>query len=203
MPWIVLLLLLCATPQVHAQPVIAYGENLEVEKLVSELIVNSKTGPVLSLRNVKVNGQSNQLISDTGGEIDLSFDYIVHCKHCQPNKNQLILGLHFQHSAQACVKLQKRQFKSQPKSQSNWKSITVKIVIPHYQGNYYIRARHSAAFNCTDALDWWRFDQPHGPDSQANIAMVQIIRPQNITQANNPNYSLSDFSILPNTGANK
>jgi len=183
MPCIVLLLwlLLWLLPSLQIQAQTPYGDTGAIETLVSEIIVNSKKGPVLSLKNVKINGQSNQLITHTGGVVELSFDYKVHCKHCRWGKHQLLLGLHFQHSAQACVKLHRRQ--------SKWKSAKVQIVMPHYQGNYYIRARHSAAFNCTDALDWWRFDQPLGPGSQANIGMVQIIRPQNITQAS-PSASL-------------
>jgi|GEM_PF-3040285 len=173
MPWIVLLIWLLASAPVQAQTPSPYGDTGVIEALVSEIIVNSKKGPVLSLKNVKINGQSNQLVTHTGGVFELSFDYKVHCKHCQWGKHQLLLGLHFQHSAQACVKLHRRQ--------SKWKSARVKIIMPHYLGNYYIRARHSAAFNCTDALDWWRFDQPMGPTSQANIGIVQIIRPQNIT----------------------
>jgi len=170
-----LLLWLLPSGQIQAQPTTAYGDSRAIEALVSELIVNSKKGPVLSLRNVKINGRSNQLITHTGGAVELSFDYKVHCKHCRWGKHQLLLGLHLQHSAQACVKLHRRQ--------SKWKSTKVLIAMPHYPGNYYIRARHSAAFNCTDALDWWRFDQPLGPGSQANIGRVQIIRPQNITHA--------------------
>jgi len=170
-----LLLWLLPSGQIQAQPTTAYGDTGAIEALVSELIVNSKKGPVLSLRNVKINGRSNQLITHTGGAVELSFDYKVHCKHCRWGKHQLLLGLHLQHSAQACVKLHRRQ--------SKWKSTKVLIAMPHYPGNYYIRARHSAAFNCTDALDWWRFDQPLGPGSQANIGRVQIIRPQNITHA--------------------
>jgi len=175
MPWIVLFIWLMASAQIQAQPATAYGDTGAIEALVSELIVNSKKGPVLSLKNVKINGRNNQLITHTGGAIELSFDYKVHCKHCRWGKHQLLLGLHIQHSAQACVKLHRHQ--------SKWKSTKVLIAMPHYQGNYYIRARHSAAFNCTDALDWWRFDQPLGPGSQANIGRVQIIRPQNITHA--------------------
>jgi len=178
MPWIVLLLwlLLWLLPsaQMQAQPTPPYSDSGAIEALVSELTVQSKKGPVLSLRNVKINGQNNQLITHTGGVVQLSFEYRVHCKHCRWGKHQLLLGLHFQHSAQACVKLRRRQ--------SKWKWTKVNITMPQYLGNYYIRARHSAAFNCTDALDWWRFDQPLGPGSQANIGIVQIIRPQNITQ---------------------
>ncbi len=76
MPWFVLLLwlLLWLLPsgQIQAQPTTAYGDTGAVEALVSELIVNSKKGPVLSLRNVKINGRSNQLITHTGGAVSSS-----------------------------------------------------------------------------------------------------------------------------------
>ncbi len=172
MPWFALLITFSFP--LFAQPSTPYSSGIQaVENLSSEVVVTSKEGSVLSIKNVKINGQNNQFISELGGIINLSFEYKVHCKHCLPDNNQLLLGLHFQHTAQTCVQL--------PKRQSRWTSTKVQLFIPYFQGNHYIRARHSAAFNCIDALDWWRLDRPLGPDSQANIGMVQILAPQNLT----------------------
>ncbi|MEH6347100.1 MAG: hypothetical protein V7785_18535 [Bermanella sp.] len=98
----------------------------------------------------------------------MEFEYRFHCRHCKRSLNQLLIGLDFQHSAQICL--------HNASALSKWKKASVELSIPDLDGNYYIRARHSDAFNCKDALDWWRLDLPMGPNSRANIGMVQVIK---------------------------
>ncbi len=168
MPWLVLLIIFSVP--LLGQASTPYKPGIQaIEKLATELVIYSKKGPVLSIRKVKINGRSNHLIRHGGAVINLSFEYRVHCRHCSVSNNQLLIGLHVQHSAQACVKLKRRQ--------SKWIATRVELTIPHSKALHYIRARPSTAFNCSDALDWWRMDQPLGPGSEANIGVVQVLEP--------------------------
>ncbi len=144
--------------------------NFDTQPLTHQLIFNDKHGAVFTLRNVRLEGKRNQLSIQHGGKVKMEFEYKFHCRHCKRSLNQLLIGLDFQHSAQICL--------HNSRGRSKWKKASVELSIPNLEGNYYIRARHSDAFNCKDALDWWRLDLPLGPNSRANIGVVQVIKPK-------------------------
>lgn len=167
MRWLLMLLLI--SPTLLAQPPLPLlKDRLNVQPIVPALVFSDKTGPVFTLKGVRIEGQRNQISVQHGTQVKMEFKYRFHCKHCKRPYNQLLIGLNFQHSAQICL--------YNGKGSSSWKKATVSINIPDLEGNYYIRARHSDAFNCKDALDWWRLDLPLGPNERANIGMVQVIK---------------------------
>ncbi len=174
MRWLLMLLLI--SPALLAQPPLPLlKDRLDVQPVVPTLVFSDKTGPVFTLKNVRIEGKRNQIRIQRGTMVNMEFEYKFHCNHCKRPYNQLLIGLDFQHSAQLCL--------HNSKGKSNWKKAKVSLSIPDLEGNYYIRARNSDAFNCKDALDWWRLDLPLGPNKRANIGMVQVIKPKlNFTQ---------------------
>jgi len=177
MRWLLLFLLI--SPALLAQPPLPnLKDRLEVQTVTQKLEFSDKTGPVFTLKGVRIEGKRNQITIQHGTKVKVEFEYKFHCKHCKRPYNQLLIGLDFQHSAQLCL--------HNGKGKSKWKKATISLNIPDLEGNYYIRARHSDAFNCKDALDWWRLDLPLGPNKRANIGMVQVIKPRvHFTQTNN------------------
>lgn len=169
MRWLLILLLI--SPALFAQPPLPnLKDRLTVKAITQELEFTDKIGAVFTLKNVQIEGKRNQLSIQHGGMVNIEFEYKFHCNHCKRRLNQLLIGLDFQHSAQICL--------YNSKGKSKWKKARVSLSIPDLEGNYYIRARHSDAFNCKDALDWWRLDLPLGPNERANIGMVQVIKPK-------------------------
>lgn len=50
------------------------------------------------------------------------------------------------------------------------------LTIPSKAGTYFVRTRYAQAYNCQDALNWWKIARPHGPTSESNIGVITVTK---------------------------
>lgn len=145
------------------------------------------------IRNVIINGQSDQISLAKGGSIQVSLEVYHNCPRCGGALNQVIVGLAGESKAQACVwdgmnyssgipafcrtdKGKVYSGCSLNRKPAVWEKKKFSLILPNKAGTYYIRARYAQAYGCPGgALGWWKVDLPNGPTENANIGIVKIL----------------------------
>ena len=120
-----------------------------------------------SVRNLNLNGAGARLSMPGGGTVKATLEINHDCPACGGAINQIIVGLAGEDRAQACVW-------NGGQSSSGWQTVSFTLKIPEAPGTYEVRTRYAQAYNCKDALGWWKVDRPDGPGAQSTIGVVGV-----------------------------
>ena len=120
-----------------------------------------------SVRKLNLNRNGRHLEMKKGGQISATLQINHNCPDCGGAINQIIVGLAGEERAQACIW-------NGGKTSNGWQTVKFKLTIPSAPGKYEIRTRYAQAYNCKDALGWWKVDRPQGPDKKSTIGEVIV-----------------------------
>ena len=120
-----------------------------------------------SIRKLSLNKQGAILEMPKGGSLSAALQINQNCPSCGGAINQIIVGLAGEARAQACIW-------NGGQTSNGWKKVKFKLTIPDAPGKYEIRTRYAQAYNCKDALGWWKVDRPQGPDEKSTIGIVFV-----------------------------
>jgi len=120
-----------------------------------------------TLKNLQLEGRGPSIVLARGGRVQGTVELEQSCRDCGASTNQIIVGLAGEPSAQACI------YSGGGRSMG-WRTASFELVVPDRPGSYEIRARYAQAFNCEEALVWWRTDRPNGPGPASTIGLVVV-----------------------------
>jgi len=120
-----------------------------------------------SVRKLNLNAKGASLEIQKGGQISATLQINHNCPDCGGAINQIIVGLAGEERAQACIW-------NGGQTSRGWQTVKFKLNIPSAPGKYEIRTRYAQAYNCKDALGWWKVDRPQGPDKKSTIGEVIV-----------------------------
>lgn len=120
----------------------------------------------VSLGNLNLNNQGNQITIKPGRTIEAALDYSYHCPNCKSGRgNQIIVGL-AKRSAQACI------YDGGTEGQG---SANFVLKVPAKPGRYDVRFRGLQAADCTAALQaGWGADD--SPAKETTIGTITVSR---------------------------
>ncbi|MDA0902027.1 MAG: hypothetical protein O3B09_01275 [Proteobacteria bacterium] len=119
-------------------------------------------------KNLNINNLGKNILVEEGGSFKMSLEIFHSCPECRGAINQIIVGLAGEDKAQKCIWIGGQ-------SSNGWQTVNFRLNIPNQKGVYYIRTRYAQAYNCQDALSWWKVDRPNGPKEESNIGRIRII----------------------------
>lgn len=120
-----------------------------------------------SVRKLNLNKNGRFLEMHKGGQINATLQINHNCPKCGGAINQIIVGLAGEERAQACIW-------NGGQTSRGWQTVKFKLDIPDAPGDYEIRTRYAQAYNCNDALGWWKVDRPTGPGIKSTIGVVSV-----------------------------
>ncbi len=120
-----------------------------------------------SVRDLKLNGEGNNIRLAQGGQVKATLEINHDCRECGGAINQIIVGLAGEDRAQACVW-------NGGQSSRGWQTVSFTLRIPQAPGSYEVRTRYAQAYNCKDAIGWWKIDRSQGPGEQSTIGVVVV-----------------------------
>jgi len=120
-----------------------------------------------SVRKLNLNKNGRYLEMQKGGQINATLQINHDCPDCGGAINQIIVGLAGEERAQACIW-------NGGRTSRGWQTVKFKLNIPNTPGKYEIRTRYAQAYNCKDALGWWKVDRPTGPGVKSTIGYVSV-----------------------------
>jgi formylglycine-generating enzyme required for sulfatase activity len=147
-----------------------YIKNALINQTIHEQFIEKfggGQGNRFSTRNLRLNGEANQIFLSKGKQIPATLEINHDCPECGTAINQIIVGIGGEEHAQACVWIG-------GSSSQDWQTVSFSLNIPDIPGVYYIRTRYAQAYNREDALGWWKVDRPDGPTEAANIGAVVV-----------------------------
>jgi hypothetical protein len=120
----------------------------------------------VTLTNLNMNNQGNQIIIKPGKTVEASIHYSYHCPNCyQSLNNQIIIGL-ANRSAQACIYDGGREGKG---------SAAFTLKVPAKPGQYDVRFRALQAPDCSSALKaGWNAD--NSPAKDTTLGTIRVSR---------------------------
>lgn len=121
------------------------------------------------VRNLSIEDQGNAVWIRSGGTLSATIEINHNCPKCGSAINQIIVGMAGENKAQACVW-------SGLQTSEGWKLAPFVLTVPNNPGTYFVRVRYAQAYNCQDALNWWKVNRPNGPTSESNIGVVIVTK---------------------------
>ncbi|MEH2362252.1 caspase family protein [Nostoc sp.] len=118
----------------------------------------------VTLSSLILNNQGKVVTVSAGEKLNALVNYFYNCPTCQStSKNQIIVGIAGEDKAQACI---------YDGGIKNSGSAKFTLTAPNQRGTYYIRFRYAQAFECNDALGWWKVGDE--PPVAANIGLITV-----------------------------
>ena len=120
------------------------------------------------IKDVTIEGKGDKHyvnLDDTA--VNIEMEILHNCESCGGAINQIIVGLSSSEIAQKCVWIG-------GKSSYGWETVQFSLNVPQKKGVYYIRSRYAQAYNCNNALKWWKVDRINGPTKTSNIGTIVV-----------------------------